>query len=191
MDASTSVQQDNWNKILLSTRRLVQEIDIDGDKVRIGVIVFGNDAEVKFHLNSYNNKPDILRAISRIRYSYGRTNTADALKLMRTNVFRRRNGDRSDVPNVAIVITDGVSNINNESTIPEANLARRRGIQIFAIGIGLKATAELDGIAGRRENRYFIDNVDELDEKLESISTMLCRGNLKYALKHLFQITVT
>lgn len=161
----------------------MQEIDIDGDKVRIGVIVFGNDAEVKFHLNSYNNKPDILRAISRIQYSYGRTNTADALKLMRTEMFRQRNGDRSDIPNVAIVITDGVSNINNESTIPEANLARRRGIQIFAIGIGLSATAELDGIAGSRENRYLIDNFDALDEKMESIYTTLCPGNLKYALE--------
>jgi collagen type VI alpha len=176
LDASTSVQPENWDKMLLSTRRLVRDIDSKGDNVRIGLVVFSTEAHVEFHLNSYKNKDDIIDAISRIKYTYGMTNTADALKLMRTEMFSPANGDRPGIANLAIVITDGVSTVKNDSTIPEANRAREQGIQIYAIGIGLTATAELNAIAGRPENRYFIDNFDELDEKMERIYKNICPG---------------
>ncbi|XP_060566778.1 uncharacterized protein LOC132725621 isoform X26 [Ruditapes philippinarum] len=174
LDASTSVQPENWNKTLLSTQRLVRDIDSKGDNVRIGVVVFSTEAHVEFHLNSYKNKEDIIDAISRIKYTYGMTNTADALKLMRTEMFSPANGDRPGIANLAIVITDGESTVKNDSTIPEANRAREQGIQIYAIGIGLTATVELNAIAGRPENRYFIDNFDELDEKMERIYKNIC-----------------
>ena len=50
----------------------------------------------------------------------GKTHTAAALNLMCTQMFTPDNGDRYDVPNYAIVITDGESNINPELTLPEA-----------------------------------------------------------------------
>ena len=49
------------------------------------------------------------------------TNTAHGLHLMRTLVFDPRNrgvgGDRIDVPNVALIITDGASNVDADRTI--------------------------------------------------------------------------
>ena len=164
--------------MLLSSQRLVRDIDSNGDNVRIGVLVFSTEAKVEFHLNAYKNKDDIIHAISQIEYIYGMTNTADALKLMRKEMFLPSNGDRPDIPNLAIIITDGESTVNQNSTIPEANRARAQGIQIYAIGIGLSATAELDAIAGKPANRYFIDNFDELDEKMERIYKNICPGNL-------------
>lgn len=178
LDTSTSVQPVNWNKTLSATKRLVRDIDFENGNVRIGVAIFSNEAKVIFHLNAYQTKADIIDAVSRIPYEYGQTNTASALELMRTQMFSSINGDRAGVPNVAIVITDGESTIDKDKTVPEANRARQQGIQIFAIGIGLSATAELDGIAGRTENRYFIDNFDELDEKMERIYRNLCPGKL-------------
>ena len=46
------------------------------------------------------------------------------MKLLRTEMFTPFNGDRQDVPNFAVVITDGESNINEEETLPEAIEAR-------------------------------------------------------------------
>ncbi len=40
--------------------------------------------------------------------------------MLRTIMFTPENGDRIDVPNYAIVITDGESNVNAEDTLPEA-----------------------------------------------------------------------
>ena len=40
-------------------------------------------------------------------------------------------GDRADVPNVAILVTDGESTILADETIPAAARARNSGIAIF------------------------------------------------------------
>lgn len=65
-----------------------------------------------------------MSAIDGMPYLYGSTNTADALREMGNNMFTAANGDRSDAPNIAILLTDGVSNINSRRTIPEGVSAR-------------------------------------------------------------------
>ena len=40
-------------------------------------------------------------------FRLGRTNTQGALEMIRDTVFQQANGDRPDVPNVLIIITDG------------------------------------------------------------------------------------
>jgi collagen type VI alpha len=60
---------------------------------------------VQFHLNQYRSKYEIVRAVDRIQYQYGSTNTADAIKEMRENMFIPNRGDRADVRNVAVIIT--------------------------------------------------------------------------------------
>ena len=59
-----------------------------------------------------------------MEYVRGRTNTAEALKLLYSEMFTPFNGDRVDIPNYGIVITDGESNINEQNTLPEAIAAR-------------------------------------------------------------------
>ena len=51
-------------------------------------------------------------------------------------MFTTLGGDRSDAPDIAIVITDGASNLDMLNTIPYAQDAHRQGITMFAIGIG-------------------------------------------------------
>ena len=42
------------------------------------------------------------------------THTADALQKMKDIMFTAANGDRDDAPNVAIALSDGNSNINQD-----------------------------------------------------------------------------
>lgn len=51
-------------------------------------------------------------------------------------MFLQEKGDRPNVPNIGIVITDGESNRDPERTIPTANSAKDKGIILFSIGIG-------------------------------------------------------
>ena len=74
----------------------------------------------------YTTSRDVMAAVDRIPYIYGSTNTADALKSMSEVMFTPANGDRPDAPNVCILLTDGVSNINSRRTIPEAEAARAK-----------------------------------------------------------------
>ena len=68
----------------------------------------GNEATLNFYLTNFTDVSSIRNAVRNIRYLGGNTNTTGGLRLMRTEIFNAANGDRSDVPNVAILITDGV-----------------------------------------------------------------------------------
>ena len=57
--------------------------------------------------SSYNNKADARNAVLNAQYLGGNTNTSGGLRVMHSNVFTTQNGDRPNVMNIALVITDG------------------------------------------------------------------------------------
>lgn len=178
LDASTSVQPGNWTKVLDATKQLVGTMHINEGYARVGIVVFSNIAYPAFYLNSFNNTVDMLYNISHTRYIYGQTNTAEALWLMRTKMFTTENGDRSHIPNVAVVITDGNSTVNPDNTLEEAKLARDSGIEIFAIGIGDADVAELNAITGDKARTYSVSLFDDLHKLLETVYVDFCPGKI-------------
>ena len=176
LDASTSVTEFNFQIVKDFMIDFLSEASIDDGSVRVGVVSFSDDDYLQFHLNNHRDKMSLLRAIDSMPYAQGSTNTADALLTMRSEMFTAGNGDRAGVPNVAIVITDGVSNINSRRTIPEAEQARADGIHIYSIGIGLTDTKELDAMASRpvEENRYSVQDFSELRHLRDDIFHALC-----------------
>jgi len=44
-------------------------------------------------------------------------------------------GDRPNVPNVALLITDGIPNERESDTVPQANNVKSRDIEIVVVGI--------------------------------------------------------
>ena len=58
-----------------------------------------------------------------------------ALKYMKDTMFSSNNGDRSNVPNFGIIITDGESNDPGNTKV-QAELVRRAGITLFSVGVG-------------------------------------------------------
>ena len=180
LDASTSVTEPNFELMKDFVKDFLYEADIDGGNVRVGVIIYSTRDHVEFQMNTYSTKADVYNAVDEIPWRYGSTNTADALKTMRTDMFTRQNGDRPDVENICIVVTDGVSNINARRTIPEAEQARGEGIHIYAIGIGLSDTRELDGIASKpvEENRFAVQEFTELQDLRHKVFSALCKHSV-------------
>lgn len=182
LDSSTSVGTANYEKMKGFCKDFIKNADLDSGNVRVGIISYSTAVEEEFYLNSYSTTADVMDAIDKIPYRYGSTNTADSLKVMRTKMFSAAQGDRPDVPNICLILTDGVSNINSRRTIPEAELARNEGIHIYAIGIGLQDTRELDGIATppKEENSFNVQSFDELSVLSERVFEAFCPG--KYPL---------
>ncbi len=50
-------------------------------------MTFSDDAQRKFGLNEYRTRNDAVTAVRSIPYRMGRTNTADAIRFARTNMF--------------------------------------------------------------------------------------------------------
>ena len=133
-------------------------------------------------------------AIERIVYQNGpSTNTARALEVMGTEMFTERHGDRPDVKNVAVVITDGKSN-NRGATIRAANAARQANIHIYAIGIGKtdrvmkQVSAELDGIASQpiEDNKFAVTEFSQLANLTDLLFVGFCEGEMcDYFLYHI------
>ena len=150
---------DNWELLVEFVIEIVNILNIRWDQVRIGAVKFSSNAESVFHLNQYSHKDSLTRALRRMRYMGGHTNTSGGIRVMNDVEFTYSNGDRSNIKNIAIVITDGVSTRDVDQTIPEAIRARNRGIQIYSVGItqniNEKELKEMSSMPQRENNNYF------------------------------------
>lgn len=117
----------------------------------------------------------MLAFIDTLLYKNEFTNTASGLEKMR-GIFDVANGDRLDVPNIGILLTDGQSQ-NQSNTIRQAVLARAEGIIMFAIGIGGRVNqAELEGIANDPDSDYVfnVDSFDALPNITDAVVNQTC-----------------
>ena len=177
LDGSGSVEK-NFELALRLTRFIVQGLNFAGDRTKVGVLTYSDNALVRFHLNSHTLIDDVQNAIA-FTLMGGRTNTYSGLNEMRTNMFTALHGDRPGDKNYAIVITDGRSNVNEADTVPEAVRVRDDQIDIFAVGIGQNGQvdrSEIDGIASDPDNSYafMMQEEEDLEDIANSILNKIC-----------------
>ena len=89
--------------------KLVGRLDIDSGNTRVGLVTYATTARTRFDLNSYTTVASVQAAILALDYATGNTDTAAALAHARTSMLTSVAGDRSNVPNVVVVLTDGQS----------------------------------------------------------------------------------
>ena len=131
LDSSGSVSEKNWYETKQFVIDVVKALNVAADETHVSVISYSTEVRLDFDLDEYFDKAELESIIWEVAYMAGTTNTADGIRLMR-DVYSR-NG-RSDVKSIAVVITDGKSNILPETTAEQAELARQEGVDIFAIG---------------------------------------------------------
>jgi len=90
--------------------RLVSRLDIDSGNTRVGLVTFSDGVGTTINLNAHSSVASFQSAISSLTYPGGSTNTAAALAHVRTRMLTSAAGDRSNVSNVVVVLTDGGSN---------------------------------------------------------------------------------
>ena len=116
---------------------LVQAFSIGPDATRVGAIIFSEQVILEFTLSQYDNSDAIVQAILTSPYLGQTTNTPEALRQTRLQCFNMANGDRPNVPNLAIVVTDGVPFPPNRRSpaLDEAKALRDTGAAVISIGI--------------------------------------------------------
>ena len=126
---------DNWSLLLQFVVNVINRLSVGPTATQVGVVKFANIGENEFYLNTYDNKQSIIDRVQTISYVGANTNTSGGLYIMRTQQFTQANGDRPNVQNIGIVVTDGESTFDKEKTVPEAEAARAQGIRVYSVGI--------------------------------------------------------
>jgi len=95
----------------------------------------GNEATLNFCLTNFTDLLALITAIRNIQYLGGNTNTTGGLRFIRQVCFSRKCGDRSDVPNVAILITDGIPTREVDRLPGEVATIKSLGIRVIGVGV--------------------------------------------------------
>ena len=167
VDSSASLSDGDFrfHMVLDFCKRFLLPANIDSDDVRVGFVVFGTDVKQEFFLNKYHSKRDVFAAIDNVKYLGGSTNIPGAIKVVNDEMFLQEKGDRPEVRNIAILLTDGMTTKNRDQLRPEAERAKLNGIHIFVIGIGSwLVTGELKRMASipYSKNAFVLEGFEEL-----------------------------
>ena len=88
---------------------LVGMVDIASGSTRVGLITYSSKIDKTFDLNAESAVCSIEETITSLEHVEGKTDTAAALEHVRTKMLTSEAGDRSDIHNVVVVVTDGHS----------------------------------------------------------------------------------
>ncbi len=74
-------------------------------------------------LGKVTKRRDAVNIINNIKFNRGGvTNTPQAIRTLREDVFNGKDNDRLDVPNIVLIFTDGNSNAYKERTFQEVSM---------------------------------------------------------------------
>ncbi len=188
LDSSQSICGDkrgcnDWISLLEFVNKIVDVFTIGSDATRVGIVIFSKDANLAFPLDKYTDKEDIQKAVSTILYIGSTTNTGKALHVARQTCFHPNFGERSGVPNIAIVVTDGLPTEFEMDVKTEA--AKLNDIASVLV-VGVTETIEpqflqMISSAPQRqgENFFLTPDFSGLDNILKTLVKETCRAPLK------------
>ncbi len=128
---------DNWQLQLEFLATLVDGFTIGPDASRVGAVSFSDIVLFEFPMNRYKDATSVKEAIKKIEYLGQTTATADGFRVSREKCFSPEYGDRPNVQNLAILITDGqpfpVAKIPD--ALEEAKKLQSFGVTMISIGV--------------------------------------------------------
>lgn len=180
VDASGSVGSTNFDKTLKFVEVVVQGLTVGPFDTRVGMFLFNSANYLRFHLNTYFNKQDVLDAVAATVYTGGGTDTARALAYATDTSFTTLNGMRTTAAQVAVVITDGQSNTYVNT---EAQRLQDKGVTVFAVGVGGGIDeSELQIISSDPDSAHVfsVDNFDALNLILAALQQGACKSEAAF-----------
>ena len=133
LDSSGSIGFLNWSVSTQFVIDVMKGLKISSEGTHVSVVIYSTEVETCFGLDTYHSVGDIEPIVFNLEYMAGVTNTADGIMVM--HQMLKAEGRRPNIATpIGVVITDGVSNVDESRTIPEAKAAQDDGIQMFAIG---------------------------------------------------------
>ncbi|XP_051565473.1 collagen alpha-3(VI) chain [Myxocyprinus asiaticus] len=146
IDGSDSVGPNGVAHIRDFILKVVEQLDVQPDQVRVALVQYGERPKTEFSLNSHNNKQSVISAIKRLRHMGGRgADLAEAIQYVIRNELQASAGVRpSEASQHLVVLTGGRSSSDVSLYGPLL-----KGSRVNCIGIGAENadTKQLEQIA--------------------------------------------
>ncbi|XP_059142448.1 uncharacterized protein LOC131930104 [Physella acuta] len=176
VDSSASVTSKNFKTVKDFLAKLLEQLPVNSDLIRVAIVRYSNDVLVISHLNESMGKTEKIRTLLQTSYSPDMTNTHLALRETTDVVLTEAHGDRSDVLDFVLVLTDGEST-DREATLREVDRMKMRpAIIMSSIGVGKKVKEEeLLYIASSPELKFEVQTFSTLTTILQHLTNTTCQ----------------
>jgi len=149
---------------------------------QFGLVRYSVVGENIFYMNDFYDLPSMQAAILNMGYVGSYTNTSGGIRTANFEQFTSARGDRAGVQNIAIILTDGVPNLDVELTVPDAEALAAAGTTIFAVGItNAIDEALLKSISSQpqvlNQNYFIADDFTALSNIETVIQESFCSGS--------------
>ncbi|XP_069099301.1 collagen alpha-1(XX) chain [Pleurodeles waltl] len=173
VDGSWSIGRSNFKLVREFLWGILAPLPIAQDKIRIALSQYSGDPQTVWDLNTHSTKDEVLEAVKNLRYKGGNTFTGLALTHVMEENLRSQAGARSDAGKIVILLTDGKSQDDANSS---AQILKNTGIDIFAIGVKNADEAELRQIASDplEMTVYNVLDFHLLSSLLDRLTQVLC-----------------
>ncbi|XP_038644342.1 uncharacterized protein col6a3 isoform X3 [Scyliorhinus canicula] len=175
IDESDYVGSSNLPLVRDFITRIIENLDIGSDRVRVGLVLYSNIAETEFYLNTYSRKDDLLSLLRSLRFKGGTTlNTGKALDFVLRYHFTRSAGSRGEegVPQLLVLITGGRS---GDDITASADALKRAAVITFTVGARNADPAQLKEMAFEPRLAFNVRDFYSLSDTLEKVMTPLQR----------------
>ncbi|XP_032866633.2 collagen alpha-3(VI) chain isoform X6 [Tyto alba] len=172
IDSSDSVRPDGLAHIRDFISRIVQQLEVRPNKVRIGVVQFSNNVFPEFYLKTHKSKNAVLQAIRRLRLRGGSpVNAGKALDYVVKNYFIKSAGSRIEdgVPQHLVVI---LGDRSQDDVNRPANIITSTSIKPLGVGARNVDRNQLQVITNDPERVLVVQDftgLPTLERKVQSI----------------------
>ncbi|CAM4604074.1 unnamed protein product [Leuciscus chuanchicus] len=133
IDGTDSVGQSGVAHIRDFILKVVDQLDVQPDQVRVALVQYGERPKTEFSLNSHDNKQSVISAIKRLRHMGGRgADLAEAIKYVIRNELLPSAGVRLAQASQHLVVLTGGRSTSDVSTYGPI----LKGSRVNCIGIG-------------------------------------------------------
>nr|XP_034985428.1 collagen alpha-6(VI) chain [Zootoca vivipara] len=160
IDGSNSISNSDFNKMKSFLQDVVHPFDT-GHNVQVGIAQYSDRYREEFGLDIFPVKSELETKIGRIRQMEGLQTYIGAALGRVKHYFTPEGGSRvnENIQQILLVITDGRS---HDKVVKASEDLRKRGVDIYAIGVGKIDHLQLSQIAGSSDRKYTVDNFSEL-----------------------------
>ncbi len=167
-----------WRQVINFMVNIINSLSIGPSDTQVGIVVIGWPATSVIYLNTYSDKTSLISAIQALKYSPQWTNLAYGLHEMTTSQFTGSHGDRSNYPNVAVVILATAADQGLNDILSEAETAWKADITIYGVGIKpLVNRMEIQNISSSphelNKNYFILSDSSQLSSLVTSLVTRI------------------